>query len=248
MPIETICKGCARKLRVADDYAGRKARCPHCKTVYDVPSLPVSGNLLGESTTLPATTASVAMWRMRSGDGAVYGPVTKTELAQWCREGRVAADAELQEEGSARWVRAISMYPSLDAAAGVVASASSNPFASGTTPQATAVAPNPYSSPSAAGSGYYGAPHRGGMILTFGIISWVGCLFPCFLFSLGFAIAAWVMGRTDLAAMQAGQMDRSGQSSTRAGMILGMVNVGVTIAGVVLYIAFLVLTVMSGGF
>jgi hypothetical protein len=36
-------------------------------------------------------------------------------------------------------------------------------------------------------------------------------------------IVAWVLGYQDLKAMRAGRMDPSGDSTTRAGMILGMV-------------------------
>jgi hypothetical protein len=38
MAIETICTGCARKLRVGDEHAGKKARCPSCGTIYNVPA------------------------------------------------------------------------------------------------------------------------------------------------------------------------------------------------------------------
>jgi hypothetical protein len=38
MSIETICTGCSRKLRVADEHAGKKARCPSCGTIYSVPA------------------------------------------------------------------------------------------------------------------------------------------------------------------------------------------------------------------
>ena len=34
---------------------------------------------------------------------------------------------------------------------------------------------------------------------------------------------AWILGQTDLKLMRAGQMDRSGEGMTQAGMILGMV-------------------------
>lgn len=59
-------------------------------------------------------------------------------------------------------------------------------------------------------------PHRGGTILALGILGWVVC------FPLG--IAAWIMGNEDLAKMQRGQMDRSGEGLTRAGRILGIVQ------------------------
>ncbi len=34
MPIDTLCSGCGKTLRVNDEYAGRRARCPVCGTVY----------------------------------------------------------------------------------------------------------------------------------------------------------------------------------------------------------------------
>jgi hypothetical protein len=37
MPIEFSCPGCRKVLRVADSAAGKKARCPDCSTVSDVP-------------------------------------------------------------------------------------------------------------------------------------------------------------------------------------------------------------------
>ena len=60
-------------------------------------------------------------------------------------------------------------------------------------------------------------PHRGTMILVFGILSWVVCFI--------FGIFAWVMGNSDLRAMDAGQMDPSGRGITQAGKIVGMVNI-----------------------
>lgn len=63
------------------------------------------------------------------------------------------------------------------------------------------------------------------MVLTFGIVG-VLCCMP-----LG--IAAWVMGASDLAEMRAGRMDPSGMDTTRVGMILGIVSVGLAILGIV---------------
>src|SRR5262245_43914396 len=52
-------------------------------------------------------------------------------------------------------------------------------------------------------------PHRGVMILVFGILSWCVCLI--------FGIVAWVMGNSDLREMREGRMDPSGESMTQAG-------------------------------
>lgn len=60
--------------------------------------------------------------------------------------------------------------------------------------------------------------HRGGVVLAFGILSWISM---CFLFG----VAAWALGVEDLRAMRAGEMDPRGERLTRAGMILGMISV-----------------------
>lgn len=245
MAIESICKGCSRKLRVADEHAGRKARCPHCKTIYEVPHVASEPSRSVFDTADELAVLNRGMWRLKNADGSVYGPVSRDELDQWAHEGRIAADAELQEEGSASWTSAITVYPALR----TKAETSSNPFENSSNPFAgeprTAPVSNPYSSPTAASHvGYNGLPHRGGLILTFGILSWVGCL-VCVALNIGFGIAAWVMGRTDLAAMRAGRMDPSGESSTQAGMILGMINViliGVIVAGYAVFFFFMLIS------
>jgi hypothetical protein len=66
------------------------------------------------------------------------------------------------------------------------------------------------------GRGYY-KPHRGGLVLTFGILGLVCCM--------PMGIAAWVMGASDLGEIRKGQMDPSGQSTTQIGMILGIISV-----------------------
>ena len=39
MAIETTCGGCGKLLSVADEHAGRRARCPACGQVYTIPSM-----------------------------------------------------------------------------------------------------------------------------------------------------------------------------------------------------------------
>ena len=59
------------------------------------------------------------------------------------------------------------------------------------------------------------APHRGTLILVLGIVGLVACP-PV-------GIAAWMMGKTDLAAIRAGRMDPAGKDTTQIGYILGIV-------------------------
>jgi hypothetical protein len=64
-------------------------------------------------------------------------------------------------------------------------------------------------------------PHRGPMILTFGILGVMTCTF----WPLGvFAIVAWVLGKRDLDLIRRGQMDKEGESLTKTGYILGIVG------------------------
>ena len=75
-------------------------------------------------------------------------------------------------------------------------------------------------------------PHRGGTILTLGILSLVVC--PL----LG--IAAWFMAEDDLQQMKRGMMDASGRDVTSAGRVCGMVATGLFVLQVLLLCLLLV--------
>lgn len=76
-------------------------------------------------------------------------------------------------------------------------------------------------------------PHRGVMILVFGILSFFCCVI--------FGIVAWVMGNGDLQEMQAGTMDPTGQGLTQAGKILGMISVILNIVSIVIWLVMVVI-------
>jgi hypothetical protein len=80
-------------------------------------------------------------------------------------------------------------------------------------------------------------PHRGTMILVFGILG-----FLCVIFS----IIAWIMGGSDLKEMRAGRMDPSGESLTKVGWILGIVLTLLNVAAVLVYVIVIVLVVGAG--
>jgi hypothetical protein len=88
-------------------------------------------------------------------------------------------------------------------------------------------------------------PHRGSMILAFGImgVMSVSCL------PLGvFGIIAWIMGKGDLQLIRSGQMDKEGESLTRAGYIMGIVGTIVFLLYtlfIVAYIAFFVFMIAT---
>jgi hypothetical protein len=85
--------------------------------------------------------------------------------------------------------------------------------------------------------GQHLAPHRGVMVLVFGILGLVVCFI--------FGILAWVFGNADLAEMNAGRMDPSGQGLTNAGRILGMIACILWIAGIAIWLVFFVLFAAS---
>lgn len=66
-------------------------------------------------------------------------------------------------------------------------------------------------------------PHRGTLILIFGILSIVVCSF------LG--IPAWIMGNNDLKEMDSGLMDPAGRDNTNAGRICGMIGTILMVVG-----------------
>jgi len=69
-------------------------------------------------------------------------------------------------------------------------------------------------------------PHRGGVILTLGLVGLFVCGPLC--------LAAWVMGSSDLREMDAGMMDPSGRSTTSSGRNVGMLGTIVWAIGFVL--------------
>jgi hypothetical protein len=73
-------------------------------------------------------------------------------------------------------------------------------------------------------------PHRGTLILVFGILGLVGVCAP-----LG--IVAWIIGSGDLKQMDAGSMDPAGRSLTNAGRICGMIGTILLAIGIVVMIA-----------
>jgi hypothetical protein len=79
-------------------------------------------------------------------------------------------------------------------------------------------------------------PHRGVMVLVFGILGLVVCVI------LG--IVAWVMGKNDLREMDAGLMDPAGRGLTQAGKICGMISVILALVGLAIW---LLVALLGGG-
>ena len=82
-------------------------------------------------------------------------------------------------------------------------------------------------------------PHRGGMLLAFGILGLLCCIV--------FGILAWVMGSNDLKEMEAGRMDPSGEGMTKAGKILGIIGCALAVLGILAWIAMMIFGVAMAG-
>lgn len=80
-------------------------------------------------------------------------------------------------------------------------------------------------------------PHRGAVILAFGILGLVVCQL--------FGVAAWVMGDNDLKEMSSGYMDPSGRDLTQTGRILGIVSTALLAMSLLIVILFVGLGIFS---
>ena len=80
--------------------------------------------------------------------------------------------------------------------------------------------------------------HRGGMVLTYGILGLVCCII--------FAFLAINMANQDLEKMERGRMDPSGEGLTKTGKVLGQVSIGLFVLGVILNIVLFVVGAAAG--
>jgi|ETNmetMinimDraft_26_1059896.scaffolds.fasta_scaffold50141_2 hypothetical protein len=136
--------------------------------------------------------------------GQKYGPISKEQITQWIQQRRLTALDLVWQEGMADWTAAGQVAELQALLVGTVAGEQ----AAGATPPPV-YAPGYGIEPTGA-SGYL-MRRRGAAVLTWGILGLVVCFI--------FGIIAWSMGSTDLKAMAAGNMDRSGEGMTKAGKI-----------------------------
>ena len=85
----------------------------------------------------------------------------------------------------------------------------------------------------------YRRPHRGALILVFGILSFFVCAFV-------FGPLAWIFANQDLNEMKLGRMDSNGETLTRVGKILGIISVCLHAGIILLYCGIMMLAGMSG--
>jgi len=207
MTLEFGCPGCGRPLRIALEHQGKQIRCPACQQICVAPG---TGANAAVSEAAAGADPAATSWHLRTPEGAIYGPISFQDVLGWATEGRVTADCLLAESGQGPWKSATELIPHLPQSTTQAAPPPSGPTTYPWTPASAGMAAA--SDPPAGG---YTAPHRGGLILVLGVMGLVTCAV--------FGLVAWVMGSHDLREMRAGRMDRSGESATQAGMILGMI-------------------------
>jgi len=150
-----------------------------------------------------------------------YGPVGEDVLQSWVNNGQLRAIDMVWSEGMADWTTASNALPELfrnvaSPQGGQSVGGVQQPYGA----QASPV--QPFTSYGPMGQQAL-KPHRGGMVLTFGILGMVLCC------CIPLSILAWVFGSQDIKEMDAGRMDPSGRGLTQAGRILGIIG---TILGV----------------
>lgn len=143
MTVEVVCSGCAKKLRVAEKYAGKRAKCPSCGHEVQIPTAtapPIESKAPPEgqhssAAIHPAMASGISStptadlqashpqataadrWYMQTDKGEQYGPVPKAELDAWVREGRIDSECQVLNEQWNQWKWADEVYPQLAATA-----------------------------------------------------------------------------------------------------------------------------------
>ncbi|MFN3190972.1 MAG: hypothetical protein ACE361_10655 [Aureliella sp.] len=263
MAIETRCSGCGKKLAVADEHAGKKARCPACGQIYTVPIVaPVHQSgadevdpALAETTAgtfssagPPAESGLEHFW-MQTGDGTEYGPVDRANLNRWYSEGRVGQGYQIRQGVDGPWQSAEIFRPeqpmTQQAAQSTLEAAPSGEHSSSNPYQTQA---NPYNQ--TAGQPYVPAANRypksdpSGLVLTMGILAWASLLICA---PIGWipGLVAWISGGRGLKDIQAGRADPTNLGLVQVGYYLGMVNVILTLLVVIAFAGIIAIGIIS---
>ncbi len=237
MAIESYCTGCGKLLSVADENAGKRARCPACGQIYTVSS---SSSISSEE--------FLAQTRQSSpeGDGGTNrGSSNPFADRPSTFDGDSSATSAQPPEGDSFWMLAVdgTEYGPVDRATldrwflegrvgpgyqlrqtkyanwqpannfrPAAAGAAQNPYA------AQSQANNPYQpTSSAAGIPHYPQGNQGGIILVMGVLGFFCC--PIF------SVIAWIMGHSALKSIDAGLADPNSRSLVQVGYYLGIAGV-----------------------
>ena len=112
MAIAFQCSHCNHSLRVPDDVAGKRIKCPKCQQVLRIPG---PSEELSEDKQSPdeKQVGTEPLLQLKTPDGSVYGPVPRDEMDRWLNEGRITAQCELLDEQGNHRHWASELYPQL---------------------------------------------------------------------------------------------------------------------------------------
>lgn len=119
MAIVFSCNQCNHRLRVPEDVAGKRIKCPQCQQVLRIPEASqasLADQAEPQPTQTPPTEPSEEdrLLQLKTPDGSIYGPVSRDEMDQWFSEGRITELCELLDQQGNHWRWANQVYPSLD--------------------------------------------------------------------------------------------------------------------------------------
>lgn len=219
MPFVVHCPTCSGPLRVSDDLAGRKVRCPSCSGVFDAPAAdPQPSKPDG-----PVDTVPVEPWRMIDLSLDVPSSVPEAPLAHQ-PVGAVEIGQERQQPPPPP--EELRHCPGCDRLLSAAAKRCPTCGESlATAPRDRRDEPRDIGPPVRRDA----EPHRGSAILIMGVMSVAVMFFGCpllvpWMVGIVLGILAWVMGSADLAKMRRGVMDSEGKSNTQAGWVCGIIG------------------------
>ena len=265
MPIDSTCSGCGKMLRVADDFAGRKARCPICGVIYVVGDSgmqavavesgnakttyeqPIDSNSLGsieplagsESLSSPIAPTPARIneeFFVGTPNQSVYGPTDRQTVLDWITQGRLDDSCHIRQSNSEQWI---------GLPAWSFQSKQQDPFANAYSVrdvrsdqnESVQFKPAPNSLNQSAGYAHSG---NGIVALILGIGSWILC--PTFLGALICAIFAIVLGRNELKRVRQGISPASNRTPAMFGLWLGIINLVVLFGSI---LAFVIIAIMN---
>lgn len=256
MAVETTCSGCGQTLSVADENAGRQARCPACGQIYTVP-FPSSmaeqspdarssafeagvgedgGVAPGLAETMPGTGSNVSSDRSDAGSGTIE--------QFWMQTADGNQYGPVDRPNLNRWFgegRVGPGYKIRQGETGLWQNAdlfrpqAANPYASSPAPR-----------PSVGSIGRYAKPDPSGLVLTMGILAWA-CLFLCPFIGWIPGLIAWITGRSALRDISNGIADPTNVSAVQVGYYLGMIHVVIVMLMVIAFMGFVGLAMIADG-
>jgi hypothetical protein len=209
------CPKCTRKLRVPEELLGRAVKCPDCGGTFEANPAPAPPSPAGNGPAAPVPAAMPPLNLSLDEDAPPSPPPLGTPFSVTPRAPEPAAGvpAPMPAAGEPK----DDLRPCPYCAERIKPDAPRCPACGEDLRSEEEDRPweRPYRRPVRRDC----EPHRGNMVLVFGILSLViGFI------GLGFGIAAWLMGRNDLKKMQSGAMDPEGRGLTQAGYVCGIIG------------------------